>query len=480
MASGDLVINLLAKTDRWNSGLNSAQRGLSGFVSSAVSGFAKVGLAMDGLRRVASLIAEPIELARNQIMAEKRLEQVIRSTGGAAGFAADELKKFASQRQEITNFGDEQTIQAAAVLGTFTSIQGEMFKQALVSAQDMSTLLGTDMQSSVIMIGKALNAPVTGITSMTRAGIQFTDQQKLMIKNFVEQGKLAEAQGVILKELQTQFGGQAEAAVSPLLQAKNLWNDMKEEIGKIALDFGPDLLDAVKELKGHMPEIVEAFKTVADATKEMVGAIKTTNDISKKITGSGLFGLAGGNQLEAFNKFSDNFKLRLGSAAPGGRLFGRDNQLSSLPSSGGLAAPRRRESMSLERAKSLMPELPGAMEIFASIGQNALGAIKKEAVNRGLTGERLSEAMFVGPTIDPAILAHRGDAVEKAVEDNRMIGGLEAGSSHAAEVLRNMVGPQEKKQDMQLKESQKQTKQLEKIAKAVENKSSSEFKIGEI
>lgn len=152
---------------------------------------------------------------------EKVLAQtaaVIQSTGGVANVTATQVRGLADSIERLTGIDDDLIMSAQNVLLTFTRVRNEVgagndiFDQATLAAVNLSTALGTDLQSAVIMIGKALNDPIAGITAMTRAGIQFTAQQKEQIKALVEAGDLLGAQKIILAELEVQFGGSAEAA----------------------------------------------------------------------------------------------------------------------------------------------------------------------------------------------------------------------------------------------------------------------------
>ncbi|RKY05427.1 MAG: hypothetical protein DRP56_08975 [Planctomycetota bacterium] len=123
-----------------------------------------------------------------------------------------------------------------SLLATFRNVQGDVFTEATTLALDMSQALGQDLKSSSIMLGKALNDPVVGLTAMSRAGITFSEVQKEQIKQFQKTGDLAAAQGVIMAELSNQFGGQATAAAGTfsgaLKQLGNSWGDAKEKMGE--------------------------------------------------------------------------------------------------------------------------------------------------------------------------------------------------------------------------------------------------------
>lgn len=91
-------------------------------VSSFSSGMKKLGGMIAGafaLSSVVSFAKECLSLNKVQAAAEKKLAAVIKATGGAAGLTADEMKKYASQLQTVTTYGDEVTIDAMAIMSTF-------------------------------------------------------------------------------------------------------------------------------------------------------------------------------------------------------------------------------------------------------------------------------------------------------------------------------------------------------------------------
>ena len=91
------------------------------------------------------------------------------------------------------------------------------------------------MQSATILVGKALNNPLKGITALTRAGVSFTEKQKDQIKAMVESGNIMGAQKLILGELGTEFGGAAKAAgtgfAGSMARAKDAVGDAFRAIG---------------------------------------------------------------------------------------------------------------------------------------------------------------------------------------------------------------------------------------------------------
>lgn len=188
--------------------LQSTLGGVGGAMRSLAGLAASLGVAL-GLREI-------LNATIRQEQALAQLNAAIRSTGGAAGLTSRELSKLAGEIQAVTTFGDEAVMEMQALLLTFTKIGRETFPQATKSIVDMATRMRTDLSSAALQVGKALNDPILGVTALGRAGVQFTQAQKDVIKELVNTGRTAAAQTVILKELETQFGGSAEAARNTL------------------------------------------------------------------------------------------------------------------------------------------------------------------------------------------------------------------------------------------------------------------------
>jgi len=201
---------------------------------SKIAGY--VAIAAAAVYSFARGIGQAIEMYKEQEKAEKKVEQGIKATGGAAGLSLKELREEASKLQSETIIGDETILNdVTAQLLTFTNLAGNNFKRAQLAAMDLATVLDGDLKGSSILLGKALNDPAQGLTYLRRVGIAFTDSQISTIKSLAETNHLAEAQTLILDELAKQYGGQAKAAAAgagALDQARNVMSDFGETVGK--------------------------------------------------------------------------------------------------------------------------------------------------------------------------------------------------------------------------------------------------------
>jgi len=176
------------------------------------------------------------------------VDAALKSMGETAGFTAAQLGEMAANLQKASTFDDDEILsKVTANLLTFGQVQGDVFERAQKVTLDLSARLGQDLQSSAIMVGKALNDPVRGLTALSRVGVSFTDQQREQIKAMVEVGDVAGAQALMLAELEKQYGGQAEALAATSAgraqQLANSWGDFQEKIGEIIAVILPPLID---------------------------------------------------------------------------------------------------------------------------------------------------------------------------------------------------------------------------------------------
>lgn len=265
--------------DKTKAAVASAQKGLDNVRSAARS----VGTALAGLGVALSFKA----ILDNTIRQEAALAQVearIRSTGGAAGFTRDELAAMASELQTVTTYGDEAVLEMQSLLLTFTKVTGDVFGQATELILDMSTAMGSDLKASALQVGKALNDPVKGVSALAEAGIQFSAAQKRTIEQLVKTGDVAAAQGIILAELETQFGGAARAA-------RNTFGGALRALGNAFGDLleggGGGLNDARDSLE-EFTRILQDPNTVSAANTLISGLITGFSKVVEIVSGLNL------------------------------------------------------------------------------------------------------------------------------------------------------------------------------------------------
>lgn len=216
-----------------------------------------------------ALMATSAKAAAESRDAIAQVESRLQSMGNASGKTSEQLQESAKQLQRLSTFDDDDILRnVTSAMLTFGRVAGEQFDRAQRSAVDMATSLQMELQPATVMIGKAMNDPVKGITAMGRAGIQFSKAQKDMIKGFVEQGRIMDAQNVILAELERQFMGAGLAAreAVPGSDAIDSWREFQETIGAVALR----VIEAIEPM---VVRVLDAFNNMTPGMQTFIVAV---------------------------------------------------------------------------------------------------------------------------------------------------------------------------------------------------------------
>lgn len=272
---GSLLISLGLESGQFKSGLTQADKDLK----KATKSWERTGQSISAMGQNLTMSLTPaligigaaaVKGANDQAQAMAQVESALASMGDASGKTAEELLK-ASDALEMNSLIDGDVIlrDITANLLTFGNVAGEVFDRAQQAAVDMATRLGGDPKSAAIMLGKALNDPIKGITALTRVGVSFTAQQQEQIKAMAAAGDTAGAQALILSELEKQYGGAAKAAAdtSPWRQAQVALGQIGDTIGEILIPYIKQAAEVVRGFgewfKGLSPTMQSVIVGVA-------------------------------------------------------------------------------------------------------------------------------------------------------------------------------------------------------------------------
>jgi acid phosphatase family membrane protein YuiD len=162
---------------------------------------------------------------------------VIKSTGGVANVTSGQIAGLSEAISLKSGVDDEAIQKSQNLLLTFRNIRNEtgknndIFNRAADATSDLAARFDKGLNPSAIMLGKAVNDPIKGITALTRTGIQFTEQQKDQITAMVESGNVLGAQKKILKEVEIQTKGAAAANRTPFEALSVSIENLEEKIG---------------------------------------------------------------------------------------------------------------------------------------------------------------------------------------------------------------------------------------------------------
>jgi len=235
---GTLTLDLVMRLGGFKQGADASQRefdkmarGLKSRANSLAGDFKTLGASLLGGLSIAAVIAATAEAEK----AFAKLDNAVKSNGGAAGRTTQQLADLSGQLQSVTTYTDDSIQVAESLLLRFKSIQGVNFDRTVASVLDIATAMEMDLSGAAKLVGRALEDPEKGMARLAKAGILFSAAQKDVIANLMETGQVAAAQTFMLDALDATFGNAAESARNnfggALIGLKNAFGDLLEAKG---------------------------------------------------------------------------------------------------------------------------------------------------------------------------------------------------------------------------------------------------------
>ena len=275
-------------------------KGLTGGGGGMATAFAGGGAAVAAAGAVAVGAAAKFALmAEEEATANARIRNIVDSMGlfgDASGEVTDRLTDLARKQALATGIDDGAIKMTQAKLLTFKELAvsadevGGAFDRATTAALDMEAAGFGSAEQNAVQLGKALQDPIKGITALARSGVTFTEAEKERIAAMMEAGDVASAQNEILKAIETQVGGTAEATANMSDRMKVAWDEIQEGLGERVLPLfekaGGFVLDTLLPafdslMSGDMslkdlipPEIVGIFETIGRVAAPVIDTLK--------------------------------------------------------------------------------------------------------------------------------------------------------------------------------------------------------------
>jgi hypothetical protein len=254
--------------------------------TASVKNFEKGALVFAGLfAGVAAAVYESIKTFGEHQAIVAQTEAVLTSTGHAAGMTKDEVVKLSEKMMDLTGIDHDAILSGENMILTFTQIHKNIFPEVTKTAMDMTAAMNggivtsEGMRQTAIQMGKALNDPVKGISALHRVGVAFTEQQKDQIKKLQESGDMLGAQTIILKELQTEFGGSSEK----LGTFAGAFNYAKNMVGELEEAIGEALMPVFQKLTVIFIDVTKSIVKFMESHKDLIAPIMAT---AAALTGS--------------------------------------------------------------------------------------------------------------------------------------------------------------------------------------------------
>jgi len=222
-------------------------------------------------RTFTGVIKDAIDKSAIQEEAVNNLRAALESTGRPVEMLSKHFQEYASQLQKATIYGDEQVMQAQALLIQLTKLDREGLDAATRGALGLASVYKIDLKSATTLVAKALAG---NYGALSRYGITVKDVAS-------DEEKRAE----ILKQLEVLYK-RAEAETDTfsgkLQQLRNVWGDMLEKIGD-AITHNEAIIELMQEFKRVIEEnadvwaqkFVKAIQDTAKTLKEIIPTLKT-------------------------------------------------------------------------------------------------------------------------------------------------------------------------------------------------------------
>ena len=215
----------------------------------------RLGAAYLGLRGAVGIIRSIVGKTEEQAQAVAQVELRLRNLDRQTTLTSAGLQAHAAALQEVTTTGDEAILRLQALLLTFRKIDDTNFNRVTEAALDMAAALGQAPRDAALQLAKALENPAQGLTALRRSGTVFSVEQTEVIKSLAETNRLAQAQALILEEVERQYRGATRA--------------QRETVGGAGAALGNafgDLLehrDGARELRDEIEGLTDAVRTPA-------------------------------------------------------------------------------------------------------------------------------------------------------------------------------------------------------------------------
>jgi hypothetical protein len=241
-----------------------------GAVAAAAGGMIQAGEAAATANARIAQINESMGLFGNETeKVNERLIAYANATARATGVDQNSIK--ATQAKLLT-FG-ELAKSADEVNGAFD--------RATKAAIDLAAAGFGDAESNAVQLGKALQDPIKGITALAKSGVTFTEQEKEKIKTLVESNRTLEAQEMILKAIETQVGGTAEATANDTDKLKVAFSQVSESIGLILVPILAGLAPILTNIADLAARNSKVFVIVGAVIAGVAGTILALNAAMK-------------------------------------------------------------------------------------------------------------------------------------------------------------------------------------------------------
>ena len=264
-------------------GLSLAKAAVSKAMAAIQSSINKmVSISKKALLGLAAVMGIASWAAIKQEKAEYLLAAALKATGEYTDIAFEKFKAFASSIQQVTVYGDEDTLMLMKLMKSL-GVTSDKLEEATKMAIGMAAATDRDVKSMAMYIALAIQGETTMLRRYIPALKKCTDKTKELeiITKFAADGfKIARAE--------------AEITSGALTQMKNVIGDVAETIGKPFLDNITKTAKRIKDWslahQDAIGKVAESFDRILEISVKVLGKffapmIAKLGELAKKFAG---------------------------------------------------------------------------------------------------------------------------------------------------------------------------------------------------
>lgn len=249
---GSAVLELKTDNTQLDAGLERAHKKAEDSLKELGNKFSKAGkkLSLALTMPIMAGFALALGQAAEQEAALAQLADAIRTTGKEGQISADAVAALAGELQRSTRFTDDQSIAAAALVQRFANLDQEGLLAIIPRLQNLSTVMGVDMQTAAMQLGKFIDGATDSL-----------GRYRIPVEEGATQSERLASAVAFMDE---KFQGAAETAgrtgTGPMVTLKN-------SVFELAESFGTILLPVMQKLSGWLQGIVDWLGKMDPSTR---------------------------------------------------------------------------------------------------------------------------------------------------------------------------------------------------------------------
>ncbi len=274
---------------------------IKGFGKVAAAGFAVAGAASLALGRTLFEAFEEASTANARV--ENLVDQLGNFEGEVSG-VTDRLIEQAEATARLTGVDRNLIKESQGLLLTFDNVNktagdaGGVFDRATQAAVDLAAAGFGSVDSAANQLGKALEDPQRGLSSLREVGVSFTADQEDLIKSLVESNDVLGAQTIILEAVEGQVGGTAEATANGSDRIRQSFGLLTESVAEQLSPAFEFLVEKALEFvddfgvwwQENGPDIVQSFKDLGTNVKDTFDRFREfTGEVSDELREQGTY-----------------------------------------------------------------------------------------------------------------------------------------------------------------------------------------------